>query len=275
MTLMVSNPSDRVAAFHPEVQSERYDQYFAWFLNSTNQKAVAWHWLSALLSTIPRHDVCIDVGAGRGDMLKGLSAYFRRCIGIEPGREMAESLTQNYPTMELHPTNILGANVPPNLANLALMSHVKYYIALDQWAVNTDRVISWLVPGGTLVDVLQNPFSDFQKMIATFLGAESVCNLQAWAFEYAAKRRLPVSIDCREAWVEHDSLEKMLGVAIFMMNNALPGTLAEHPNRPRRGQLAEWIDTHYRTDNGRYRMSCHQDFAVYIKPMVHPEILSP
>lgn len=270
MAAAVSRPNELIPAFHPEVQSEQYNQYFRWFLESTNQKEVAWIWLKELLRKIPERNAFIDVGAGRGDLLKVLSPYFLRCIGIEPSSQMANDLANTHPNVELHATNILGADLEPQIANLALMSHVKYYIPTHEWQINTDRVITWLAPGGLLVEILQNPFSDFQKMITTFLGPESACNLQDWAFNYAAKRKLTISLDCREAWVEQISLERMLGVAIFMMNNAVPGRLTNHPDRPSRAELATWIEQNYRTSNG-YRMSCRQDFVVYVVPKNPPE----
>lgn len=264
MVSAVSQPDELIPNFHPEVQSELYDQYFGWFLASSNQKDVAGAWLNQLFETLTLRDTCIDAGAGRGDMLKLLSPHFRRCIAIEPGHEMAQSLKKDFSDIELQTTNIMGARVAQGIANLALKSHVKYYIPVEKWAENTERILSWLAPGGLFVDILQNPFSDFQKMIGTFFGLDHVCNLQEWAFDYAANRRLDISIDCRESWVEEDSIEKMLGIAIFLMNNARVMEHGDRPQRPSRGQLADWIEKNYRTTSGSYRMSCRQDFVVYV-----------
>jgi hypothetical protein len=55
-------------------------------------------------------------------------------------------------------------------ADLALLSHVLYYIPRTQWAVTTARVMEWVVPGGVLLVLLQNPDNACMRMVRHFTG---------------------------------------------------------------------------------------------------------
>ena len=200
-----------------QYENQLYRNYFGWFLKHTDQKKRAWDWFSREL--LPRIDICdvlIDAGAGNGEFLSHFLSKFHRCIAIEPLPNFANDLLKLIPGESLYQTIILDAPVSLPKANLVIESHVKYHIPLEEWEINTDRLISMLAPGGCLVEVLENEHSDVQIMIAEFLGQEYVKELQHFAWQYNCQKNVEVEVDTREAWITCASLEIMLGIAIFI-----------------------------------------------------------
>jgi hypothetical protein len=257
---LITNADELIPVFRSD--SELYKEYFRWFLEQTDQKQKAWDWFEQeLLPKLKSRQVLIDLGSGNGELLSKFLPLFKRCIAIEPNPAFGEDLLALIPSEDYYHTTILGSPDLGSNADLIIASHVKYYLPTSEWKVTTERAISWLKPGGCLVEILKNQYADFNQMIAHFLGQEQVVELQKFAWEYSHQEGIEVKIDTRAAWVKCESLEKMLGIAIFMMNDVR----SELPRRPTREQLARWIhEKYYNNIDGYYRMSCHQDFAVYL-----------
>lgn len=259
---LISNPNELIPIFGHKDQL--YRDYFDCFLKHTNEKKRTWNWFNLeLLPKIVTRDVLIDAGAGNGELLSHFIRKFRRCIAIEPSSEFTIPLLKLIPDSALYQTTILDAPSTLPKANLVVESHVKYYIPSEEWAVNTDRLISWLAPGGCLVEVLESKYSDFQTMRAEFLGKDYVRELQDFAWKYSHNRGIKLKVDTREAWVVCRSLEMILAIAIFMMNDLPAGLYKSDLLRPTRKQLAKWLDRNFYTSEGCYRMSCVQDFVQY------------
>ncbi|MDJ0718685.1 MAG: class I SAM-dependent methyltransferase [Prochloraceae cyanobacterium] len=259
---LISNPDELIPIFSHE--NQLYRDYFNCFLKHTDEKKRTWDWFEReLLPQIVTRDLLIDAGAGNGELLSHFLTKFHRCIAIEPSANFAGDLLKLIPDRDLYQTTILGTPRSLPKANLVIESHVKYYIPLDEWAINTDRLISWLAPGGCLVEVLQSKHSDFQTMRAEFLGQDYIRELQQFAWQYSRKRGIKLKVDTREAWVTCRSLEMMLAIAIFTINDVPAKLLKTHPHRPTRIQLAKWLHQNYYSPEGIYRMSCVQDFVQY------------
>ena len=254
--------AELIPVFH--YKDRLYHQYFGWFLQHTNEKERIWDWFSQeLLPQISTRDVLIDAGAGNGELLSHFSPKFHQCIAIEPNPAFANNLLKFIPDKFFYQTTIIGAPGLLPKANLVVASHVKYYIPSEEWKINTDRLISWLAPGSCLVEIFESIHSDFQRMRREFLGREYVRELQHFAWQYSRQKNIEVKVDTREAWVTCTSLEIMLGIAIFMMNDLAPEILSNHPGRPTCEQLAQWIHQNYYSSDGVYRMYCTQDFMQY------------
>ncbi len=245
-------------------ENQLYKDYFTWFLKHTDEKQRIWNWFSReLLPRLQTRGVLIDAGAGNGELMSRFLPKFHRCLAIEPSPAFTADLLKLIPKQSLYQTTILDAPSSLPKADLVIESHVKYYIPPEEWEINTDRLISWLVPGGCLVEVLESGHSDFQRMRAEFLGQEYVTELQHFAWQYGRRKNIEIEVDTRQAWVSCTSLDIMLGIAIFMMNDVPPDILSNHSGRPTCEQLARWIHQNYYSRDGVYRMSCVQDFVKY------------
>ncbi|MDJ0679314.1 MAG: methyltransferase domain-containing protein [Xenococcaceae cyanobacterium MO_167.B52] len=248
-------------------ENQVYKDYFAWFLQHTDEKQRIWNWFSEeFLPRLETRDVLIDAGAGNGEIMSHFLPKFHRCIAIEPSPAFTTDLLKLIPEQYLYQTTIIDAPLSLPKANLVIESHVKYYIPAEEWEINTDRLISWLTPGGCLVEVLESEHSDFQRMRAEFLGQKYVTELQQFAWQYGRRKNVEIEVDTRRAWVSCTSLEMMLGIAIFMMNDVPPDVLSNHSGRPTYKQLARWIHQNSYSPDGVYRMSCVQDFVKYFHP---------
>jgi hypothetical protein len=134
---------------------------------------------------------------------------------------------------------------------------VLYYIPQNEWEAHVRHMASWLTPEGALVLLLQNPDTDCMAMLSHFLGRcfdlGPVADMVANEGCYHAKRHLV------PAHVTTSRLDEAYIVAEFMLN-LLPIT-----QPPSREALKEYVQKNFRTADGGFRFSCHQDFLV-IRP---------
>ena len=109
---------------------------------------------------------------------------------------------------------------PAAPGDLVLCSHTLYYIPASEWLTHLERLVGWMSSTGLTVVILQNRRTDCMTMLEHF------CSHRAAA--------------CT--------------VAEFMLN-LLPIT-----RPPTRRDLEAYVDAHFVTGDGLYRLSVHQDF---------------
>lgn len=229
-----------------------YSQAFAVFLAHTDQKTNANAWLASQVSRLARRNVFIDAGAGTGKLTAWLQPHFQQTIAIEPNSSLREELQATCVGAQVVATPIVEAQ-PDALADFILCSHVFYYIDRHHWGANLQALTRWLAPGGVLAIALQNPDTDCMRMLRHFTGEAFDLASLGTACGNSAAEQFEVRIETVEAHVQTDSSQAAYTIAEFMMN-LLP--LAEPP---RRMVLQQYVDTHFRSQDG-YRFSCHQDF---------------
>jgi SAM-dependent methyltransferase len=237
-------------------KSDAYHDAFGVFLRTTDQKTNARRWLDDFVGQIADRLVLIDAGAGNGQVTAWLLDRFERTIAIEPNPSLNADLMLACPRAEILSVPILKAD-PGRVADLVLCSHVLYYIPQSDWETHVQHMASWLVPAGALIIVLQNPDTDCMRMLDHFLGRHfdlgQVADMVARDGRYHAKRHLV------PAHVTTSCPDEAYTVAEFMLN-LLPIT-----QPPSREALKEYVMKNFRTPEGEFRFSCHQDFLV-IRP---------
>jgi SAM-dependent methyltransferase len=243
--------SVRVSVY--DSKSDAYHDAFGVFLRSTDQKTNARRWLDDFVERISERRVLVDAGAGNGQVTAWLLNRFRRTIAIEPNPSLNADLRSACPSAEILSVPILKAD-PGGAADLVLCSHVLYYIAQSDWETHIRHMASWLAPGGALVIVLQNPDTDCMGMLDHFLGWRfdlgQVADMLGKDGRYHVKRHLV------PAHVTTSRPDEALTVAEFMLN------LLPMPQPPSREAVKEYVTKNFRTSEGGYRFSCHQDFLV-------------
>jgi SAM-dependent methyltransferase len=237
-------------------KSDAYHDAFGVFLRSTDQKTNARRWLDDFVEQMPQRRVFVDAGAGNGQVTAWFLDRFQRTIAIEPSPSLAADLRSACPKAEVLAVPILKAD-PGCAADLVLCSHVLYYIPSNEWKAHVDRMASWLAPEGALLIVLQNPDTDCMAMLNHFLGSRfdlgQVADMVSRDGRYHAKRHLV------PAHVTTSRLDEALIVAEFMLN------LLPMPQPPARQAVKDYVMKNFRTAEGGFRFSCHQDFLV-IRP---------
>ena len=234
-------------------QGEAYKQAFQIFLDHTDQKRNAKRWLQQVVDALPSRNVFIDAGAGNGEVTRGFAGAFDRTIAIEPNAYLLNQLQQVVPAVHAIGETILAAR-PAALGDFVLCSHTLYYIPADQWLAHLERLVSWMSPTGVTIVVLQHRESGCMNMVHHFFGHRF--ELRRIADEFRAKHgdRYDVMTTLDPAHVTTPDLASTYAVAEFMLN------LLNIDHAPTRQDVETYVQAHFATHDGGYRIPVDQDF---------------
>lgn len=244
---------ERIRIF--DSQGEAYKQAFQIFLQHTDQKRNAKRWLQGVVERLPAHRVFIDAGAGNGEVTQSFTEAFTRTIAIEPNVHLRTQLQQTLPTVEVIDLPILAAQ-PSAPGDLVLCSQTFYYIPAEEWPAHLERLVSWMSPTGVTIVVLQNRETGCMDMVHHFFGRRFELCQAADALRAKHPDQYDVTITLDPAHVDTPDLNKACAVAEFMLN------LVEITDAPTRHDVEIYVQTHFATQDGRYRIPVHQDFLM-------------
>lgn len=242
---------ERIRIF--DSQGEAYKQAFQIFLDHTDQKRNAKRWLQEVVDKLPTHMVFIDAGAGNGEVTKAFAGAFQRTIAIEPNVYLRNQLQQTLPTVEAIGLPILAAQ-PVAPGDLVLCSHTFYYIPPEEWLAHLERLVSWMSSTGVTIVVLQHRESGCMNMVHHFFGYRFELRQAADAFRAKHGDQYDVVTTLDPAHVETPDLDKAYAVAEFMLN------LLEIKCVPTRQAVEAYVQAHFATHDGGFRIPVHQDF---------------
>lgn len=242
---------ERIRIF--DSQGEAYKQAFQIFLDHTDQKRNAKRWLQEVVDQLPVRMVFIDAGAGNGEVTKAFAGAFQRTIAIEPNVYLRNQLQQTLPTVEGIGLPIMAAH-PVAQGDLVLCSHTFYYIPPEEWLAHLERLVSWMSPTGVTIVVLQHRESGCMNMVHHFFGHRFELRQAADAFRTKHGDQYDVVTTLDPAHVETPDLAKAYAVAEFMLN------LLEMKCVPTRQAVEAYVQTHFATYDGSFRIPVHQDF---------------
>lgn len=242
---------ERIRIF--DSQGEAYKQAFQLFLHHTDQKRNAKRWLQTAVDGLQKHMVFIDAGAGNGEVTKAFAGAFTRTIAIEPNVYLRNQLQQTLPTVEAIGLPIMVAQ-PDAQGDLVLCSHTFYYIPPEEWLAHLERLVSWMSPTGVTIVVLQHRESGCMNMVHHFFGHRFELRQAADAFLAKHGDQYDVVITQDPAHVEIPDLGKAYAIAEFMLN------LLDIKSAPARQEVESYLQAHFATPNGGYRIPVDQDF---------------
>lgn len=238
-------------------QEDAYREAFTRFLAGTDEKTVTHAYLRGLVEQMPARRVLLDVGPADGTTTRQLAPYFERTICIEPSEPMRRALALACPQAQVLAEPVLEATVDAR-ADLALLSHVLYYVPRAQWVATVSRIMEWLAPGGLLLVLLQNPDEACMRMVHHFTGLRF--DLRDLADELAA---LPsglvggIELDTVPARYRSGDLDETVTVAGFHLS--LPGGTS-----PARGAVEAYVQQHLRDGDGGYVLR-HDQHVLRVK----------
>jgi ubiquinone/menaquinone biosynthesis C-methylase UbiE len=242
---------ERVRVF--DSQGEAYKQAFQIFLDHTDQKRNAKRWLQQVVEDLPARKVLIDAGAGNGEVTRSLAASFERTIAIEPNVHLLKQLQEAVPAAEVIGEPIMTAQ-PPARGDLVLCSHTFYYIPPDKWLTHLERLVSWMSPTGATIVVLQHRESGCMNMVYHFFGHRFELRRTADMFRMKHGTQYEVVTTLDPAHVVTPDLSKTYAVAEFMLN------LLDVKDAPMRRDVEAYVQTHFASADGAYRIPVDQDF---------------
>ncbi|MFF8611021.1 class I SAM-dependent methyltransferase [Streptomyces sp. NPDC015346] len=228
-------------------QEDAYREAFTRFIDGTDEKTTTHAYLRDVLQQLPARQVLLDVGPADGTTTRHLAPYFERTVCIEPSEPMRRALALACPQAEVVGEPVLEARIDAQ-ADLALLSHVLYYVPRAQWVATVSRIMEWSAPGGLLLVLLQNPDEACMRMVQHFTGVRF--DLRELADELAA---LPpglisgIELDTVPACYRSGDLNETVAVADFHL--AVPGAPT-----PRREAIEAYVRQHLRDGQGGYVM---------------------
>ncbi|THC45141.1 class I SAM-dependent methyltransferase [Streptomyces sp. A1499] len=234
-----------VEAGRLRTQEDAYRQAFARFLAGTDEKNNTHAYLRDIVARLPARRVLLDVGPADGTTTRHLAPRFEHTVCIEPSEPMRRALELACPQAEMVSEPVMEADIEVR-ADLALLSHVLYYVPRAQWVTTVSRIMEWLAPGGLLLVLLQNPDEACMRMVRHFTGARF--DLRELADELAA---LPpglisgIELDTVPACYRSGDLDEVVAVADFHLS--VPGARA-----PRREAVEAYVLQHLRNRKGEY-----------------------
>jgi hypothetical protein len=238
-------PQKIVEAGMLRTEEDAYREAFTRFLAGTDEKAVTYTYLKNILEQLPARRVLLDVGPAEGTTTRQLAPHFERTVCIEPSEPMRRALALACPQAQVLAEPVLEATVDAR-ADLALLSHVLYYVPRTQWVATVSRIMKWLAPGGVLLVLLQNPDEACMRMVHHFTGLRF--DLRELADELAA---LPpsliadIELDTVPACYRSRDLDETVTVADFHLS--IPGGTS-----PAREAVKAYVQQHLHDDNGGY-----------------------
>ncbi|WP_221360234.1 class I SAM-dependent methyltransferase [Streptomyces beigongshangae] len=228
-----------------QADEDAYREALSRFLAGTDEKTTTHAYLQRIVEQLPARRVLLDVGAADGTTTRHLAPYFERTVCIEPSESMRRALTLACPQAQVVAEPVLQAQVDAR-ADLALLSHVLYYVPRVQWAATVSRIMQWLAPGGLLLVLLQNPDETCMRMVHHFTGLRF--DLRELADELAA---LPpgligsITVDTVPARYRSRDLNETVAVADFHLS--LPDRAS-----PTREAVEAYVQQHLRDGDGGY-----------------------
>ncbi|WP_059013575.1 class I SAM-dependent methyltransferase [Streptomyces specialis] len=251
---LVPDPSAPVRLLDPAEPEYRHGLEL--FLAGTDEKALTHPFLSDLAAALPRRRVFLDIGAGEGRTTRYVSRFFERTVVIEPSEDMRRAVLRACPDARVIGTPI-GATHLDVRADLALCSHVLYYVPRPDWLSTTLRMLSWVAPGGELVLMLQNPGNDTMRMVRHFTGTHfDLADLEAELLRSGDDMVADTVMTTLRTRFRTDVPADALTVAEFLLNDP---SLRRMEPRPTRGDLERYVVTRFTEPTGALSWSCSHD----------------
>ncbi|MBW5422576.1 methyltransferase domain-containing protein [Streptomyces sp. BG9H] len=235
---------------------DAYRDAFNLFLAGTDQKARTHDYVSQVIGQLPARQLFLDVGPGEGTMTCGIAPHFEHTVCIEPNRAMRRALALACPDARVLAEPVLQA-APGVTADLALLSHVLYYVPRPQWTATVLRVMEWIAPGGLLLVLLEHPDSTCMRMVEHFTGSRF--DLSALAGELAsAPPGLIGDIRLDTVSARYRTMELDEAVAVAGFHLSVPSTVSGGGVPPARETLDDYVRRHFRDRDGGYTIGNDQ-----------------
>ena len=215
--------------------------------------------LKEVLPVILPNGALLDVGPGNGSLTCAIAKHFSHITAVDLNHKVLtnieEILPDNIDYVKVG-NSILNTTFEADYYDLAVMSHMLYYINQEHWLDVVRSAYKSLKKNGLLVIVLGGDELDKADLIKAFGGATLMTDQLALdcmnVFGYSNVRLCASD----EAFVTYTK-EAMYHVASFMLGDADVTAL---PN-----DLMDYIDKKFRQSNNYFEMTTRQKYILVRK----------
>ncbi len=243
---------------------DTYHDAFARFLAGTDEKTTTHAYLDQVVNRLPTRRVFIDVGPADGVTTRHVGRFFQHTVCIEPSAPMRQALARTCPDAVVLADPVLQAR-PGVSADLALLSHVLYYVPRRDWVKTVQRIMEWVEPSGTFLVLLQKPDNACMRMVHHFTGKRF--DLEELADELAATSCGligDVRLDTVPARYRSTDVDETVAVAGFHLS--VPKDHSGNSAPLAREAVKEYVQQHFKTGERDYCINHDQQVLRIERP---------
>ncbi len=218
-----------------------YKQQFETFVRSTDQKQRQIQKVKEIMKGLLQRRTFLDVGAGSGEITEAIAGYFRKTVLVEPNLRQMEKLGARIPGAVMIHDTIECARLNVAEVDLALCSHVLYYVPESKWMQVIEKMFSCLNARGKLVLVLQSPEGGVPLFFKKFTG-KSVNSIGLWARLVRRYGEDNVRAHYGIAGIQARTLEDMTSIGQFL--------LIDKKYRRKKSRISRYFRKHHRVSGG-------------------------
>lgn len=229
-------------------------------LDSTNEtENRIWFFLKEILPTLTSKNRLLDIGPGNFALTKSLLPSFSHITAVDESQYVLNGMDAHLlPHIEFEKisASVVNAEFLPISYDLAVLSHVLYYIDVTQWIDVIKKAYRSLTNHGRMVIVLGGDELQKSELIHHFGGESIEINHLATQcsdiFGYSH-----VSLFASDEVFITKTRQAMLHIAAFMLKDAKITASKE--------DLVRYIEDNLKVNDNHYEMSTRQKYIVIKK----------
>lgn len=233
------------------------------FLKSTSEtRHRGWFFLKHIMPLISNGSKLLEIGPGNGVITKWICRKFNHVTIVDTNYEVIKNfnitskILKKTTTLKKIHKSVLSTELEHNYYDLAVISHVFYYIDYSRWLEATIRVYNATKPGGIIVIVINGDQYGKLDLIKKFNGKMIPINsfIQD-CFKTFINARIELFKSIEEA--KTIDIESMLQIAGFFLYDV--GAIAK------KADLIAYINNSIKQPDKTYKIDFPQKFIVIHK----------
>lgn len=229
-------------------------------LKSTHETRNLNHFfLKKIIPIVITKNNLLDIGPGDGSLTSSIAQYFNHLTAVDLNSKILDDLSDILSCKTEYaklPVGILGAQLMPDHYDLAVLSHVLYYIPPEKWFEVVKKTYNSLKQNGILVIALGGDERGKAELIRTFAGVKlGIDQLAVNCIDEFSSRNVDLYAS-EEVFITF-TIQAMLHIAAFMLRD-VDVQASKHA-------LIDYINSKMKKSDDRFVMTSRQKFIVIRK----------
>lgn len=251
---------NRIGRFNDELH---YAKTLSLMLRSTSEtRHLGLFFRRHILPSLLNKHSLLDVGPGDGQLTGWVGNHFRELTAVDNNQAVLDALNVKQKILRKKTSltkcydSVLDVQLAENTYDLALLSHVLYYVDSADWSLVVDDMLKTVKPGGKLVIALSGDAMGKARLI-----------------EYFGGDRLDIdtlSVACLAKYGEANvdtfsSKESVLGLDLNVMLHISGLFLYDKEVTASRWDILEYLERYHQHPDGYFEMTTQQKVIVIHK----------